>query len=812
MNPKKNKNKNRPNKPPNPSPPQKIEEVISIDKKPVQQISETVESATKIEERVPEILSEVVPSHELDSGEKNDETPKKPKRNRGKKKNQDTDCQKIDLESDIVRQEVLLDMPNIAPTTPKKKNKEKGKEDKEIEKVDDQKIKTMEAIYSETAIKQTIEASISDNLSEQDVKPPKKKNKKKKHRTESEKSEKLEEVSCISAFQKLLKNEDSEILGENIDLPICKEKITKTYKNELENVILPEVNILIEKSINEEKIVDSSKHIITDNAKGKKKNKKDKSYSQNENVKGIVSNIVSDTKIKGDTENILELELTDVKKEAFMTEDKSQSNLSENLIPSEETLKSKARIAKPVERKRKGKDSDQTKDVSSIQDEDHPVTDRNKHDITGNIKCEQIVAEIKSRIKSDGESNKKDVLQNSCQSEDLSIINITKVDEIYKEKSVALESDLDSVKKKKKSPKHKKDLQTIESKIQTNVPLSEIVEKQMKKNVSEIEVVAGEKTREELVEPILGTEVFKETEKSKKKENKSPKSTKDSQTLDLKIQTQEPLCEIVEKRAEKYIPEIEVITDKRQSEKFVESSVRTEVFETVAINVAEKPKKKEKKSPKPKNDPQKVDFEIQTPLSEACLIEKVPEKKVIDFESKSEESVEFTGRTEIFEVAATQMMEKSKKKEKKSSQSKEDPQIIDFEIQTQAQLSEMIETRLIKKVPEKEKSEEFVESTGQTEVFEEVATKVEEKSKKKGKKSPKPKNDYQITEFDIQTQTPLSEIVETQMESNISEMEVIDDEKMSEEFVEPIVKTEDFDKEATKVAEKPKKKEKKSPK
>ncbi|KAM3957240.1 uncharacterized protein ACR2FA_008800 [Aphomia sociella] len=177
MNNKKGKGK-RSNKPPNPNPPQ-VKEVLVPETEENIQIEETSED--KNEQRVPEIISEVptILAEKKDEGD----APKKPKRNRGKKKKQDkdADCEESHDEKPVISptDEIIAsdkiegvevdeigliqqtkgsELSNIIPTARKKKNKNKKhtQEQLQLEKSD----------IDETKVNIDIEAVTDDKNAE----------------------------------------------------------------------------------------------------------------------------------------------------------------------------------------------------------------------------------------------------------------------------------------------------------------------------------------------------------------------------------------------------------------------------------------------------------------------------------------------------------------------------------------------------------------------------------------------------------------------------------------------------------------------
>ncbi|XP_013194766.1 titin [Amyelois transitella] len=369
MNTKKGKGKNRPNKPPNPNPPQK-QEVAQAPEKVEEPVIENVESELKFEERVPEIVSDVVtPSEEVKSVEE----PKKPKRNRGKKKKHDKDesdefgditgdnntGQKCEEEVKLARpveeskdkgkteepkEESASVMPVVLPDLAiSTKSKKKGKKDflEPTSKVTEDVVKSEEP-------KQSLPVDVSefnvvmhaDETSKpaEESKTSKKKNKKKK-RHDSEKSDKGEEISCTTAFQELLGVEEEKKLSE---------AETKT------ETIIDSTSLLQEEVVDSASIETASK-----SNKNKKKGKKDKNKpdvkEEVHHKEESATKIETDNSAKEEAENIIKESLVDSKIV-------SESKAPEDIKSATEDVKHKAKIAKPVDKKRKEKSNQALKE------------------------------------------------------------------------------------------------------------------------------------------------------------------------------------------------------------------------------------------------------------------------------------------------------------------------------------------------------------------------------------------------------------------------------------------------------------------
>ncbi|XP_075986248.1 uncharacterized protein LOC142983226 isoform X2 [Anticarsia gemmatalis] len=379
------KGKNKKGKVPNPTvvqEPEKIEDT-GVEKENVVKTSEVVENVEEKvqsvkEERVPEIVSEVL-KPPVDT--KDEETPKKPKRNRGKKKKGKDDDFDDNLEEPaketapqpvveekkddtLVVEAEPMDAAIVTATARKKKNKKKNAEQKGEEPTLSEPEMTTQAgdVIKEPAIVEeskqaTIvqpeptvlpEPIVPQEPVEPEVKQSKKKNKKKK-RNDSEKSDK-EEISCTSAFQKLIeaKEEPSEIKAEeNIDISILPVEEVKAEIETKPEQILPQ----------EEKAttpVVPSVEVETQQSppegKSKKKNKKDKkNIPKPEETGPVLDKPATDTPLP--VEKDLPAD-TIIKEEIPIPAETLEK--SEPIV-GEASPKPKAKIAKPVEKKRKGK-------------------------------------------------------------------------------------------------------------------------------------------------------------------------------------------------------------------------------------------------------------------------------------------------------------------------------------------------------------------------------------------------------------------------------------------------------------------------
>ncbi|XP_059056036.1 FK506-binding protein 5 [Achroia grisella] len=272
MSSKKGKGK-RPNKPPNLNPPQ-VKEEIAQEKEEKLHVSDIVESEN--EQRVPEIISDIP---NIATEVKDDSnTPKKPKRNRGKKKKQDKDAETEETNVDKLLDSVLEqtipvvvdeikveeielmneaatapEIPDITPTARKKKNKnkknlhelqqfedlvsEKEKEVTEISKNNTNLIPS-ELLNTVKTVEQTKNPELPVETVEE-IKPSKKKNKRKTHH-DSDKILQKEEQSYTTTTQNQLKEESEVFIGEDLSSQniesINEEKKAQKIEKKLEEI------------------------------------------------------------------------------------------------------------------------------------------------------------------------------------------------------------------------------------------------------------------------------------------------------------------------------------------------------------------------------------------------------------------------------------------------------------------------------------------------------------------------------------------------------------------------------------------------
>lgn len=327
--------------------------VISDEENPTkssESMEETVESVK--EERVPEIFSEMIPPP-IET--RDEESPKKPKRNRGKKKKGKEDDFELNLEEGLKesddnptldqRNENILEVqpleaPIVPPTNRKKKNKKKNEERKTEEHISsdfEQITLPTTNITREPEVKQ--EDPLPIDSVDTEVKSLKKKNKKKK-RNDSETCEK-EEISCTTAFQELIQAEDK-VSALNVEDSI-EDIVIPVKSTEPKNEIISGEDITIEQNIEIQK-PNEPQQLPVPEGKGKKKNKKDKKHSPKSTEytstsKEDIANVTlftADNRIKEECSK----DIIDVRELSDLAQEKSP--------------KPKAKIAKPVQKKNKG--------------------------------------------------------------------------------------------------------------------------------------------------------------------------------------------------------------------------------------------------------------------------------------------------------------------------------------------------------------------------------------------------------------------------------------------------------------------------
>lgn len=387
----KKKNK-KPNKP-NPNPIQKVES--STEK--VEEVIKENPEVLKSEERVPGIISEVPPVIEPATTEP--ETPKKPKRNRGKKKKSDKDdniedetnepiiedikpASEIKDDKKVEAQKVLQKEPekqpteeasNLAPTARKKKNKNKKTPEQlaEEQRIAEEELNILPITEDDVNMSDVKIVTLVPVLSESEheSKSAKKKNKKKK-RNDSEKSDKADEaLLCTSAFQKLLEPREEKKETEEASKEECKQppkdniNLESTVKR---SEAKPEERL--EEKIGKEEAVSlkldekGQETQNDDGSKGKKKNKKDKKHpSKPDMTETLEEHQKTKEKIEPSMEEIpYVLKPDNQSLTEIVIEQTAETQNEKPSIEKEKSPKPKAKIAKPVEKKRKEKADIQT--------------------------------------------------------------------------------------------------------------------------------------------------------------------------------------------------------------------------------------------------------------------------------------------------------------------------------------------------------------------------------------------------------------------------------------------------------------------
>ncbi|XP_048006388.1 uncharacterized protein LOC125241790 isoform X2 [Leguminivora glycinivorella] len=321
-----------------------------------QEVSEPSSPSDVTNTEIESVVEERVPIIETASAEvkETEETPKKPKRNRGKKKTDDDKSVKEDViksEELVVETEVKdsLDESNIAPTARKKKNKnKKGPGSTQGEKEDELKVEKDAQIDESTGQTQSLdELLIIKEEPEPEIKSAKKKNKKKKNRNDSERSDKAEEVSCTSAFQKLL--------SESVHIEA--NPLPSTDDNSVSEVTDKNVEKTPLASIHPDNILKEIPQ-KDEGAKNKKKNKKDKKPQVDLDVAKTQEEIKPHEIVAADNLNISS-QVSEISSEKIVQDTPEKQKIDESLpscsTAGEISSRNKAKIAKPVEKKKQEK-------------------------------------------------------------------------------------------------------------------------------------------------------------------------------------------------------------------------------------------------------------------------------------------------------------------------------------------------------------------------------------------------------------------------------------------------------------------------
>lgn len=440
------KGKNKKGKIPHPTtaqsetPGEKDENIVLGDKESAVKASETMEKVeenleTVKEARVPEIVSEILP---LAITTKDEETPKKPKRNRGKKKKgkdddvdnnveedsrvTDTSLNVQEKSSDIVEvdKEAIENLPiTITPTAPKKKNKKKNAghiiEESVIMEPEQilllakespaQELKELDTNKTADVKDRKQESNKQNEGQEQDVKLSKKKNKK-KNRNESEKTDK-EDISCVSTPS--MKEEQFETKGnEKAATDTVSSQISVESKKEIQGQkemfqearqsqeIVELKESLINTCVN---IADSLPQLSTPENKTKKKNKKDKYKRETTKLEACDECLFQPDTILNVQENIKQDVVEQERNENVMAVENPALCIDELIS------KHKAIIAKPVQKKHKEK---QDVEVDIVQNDSYALGLPEQLCLVKSEDSElkQTNKEIVSEIKSDDIQNK----------------------------------------------------------------------------------------------------------------------------------------------------------------------------------------------------------------------------------------------------------------------------------------------------------------------------------------------------------------------------------------------------------------------
>lgn len=322
---------------------------------------------------VAEVITPVVETVEMES-----ETPKKPKRNKGKKKNQDTEFPEDDIK-EKVSVTVLSEVPKtelvsndqdenkaceaayVTPSARKKKIKKKSQEQpSQQSNIPENKClsigleeKEPELLKVEPEIKETLPTKAEETKSET---KSKKKNKKKK-RNDSERSDKSD-----SALQQFLIGDDKPLDETNIkvdDTPQTKEDIVPMTVPE--SIILEDIPKCLEIEKTEEFSLVKNQDVIQE-SKNKQINKKGKIHPHEEQQKQHKSS-AQKKPIHEMKQELIESFKPQIVKEPSpkptpdtMLEIEQEMELLEPFKPHverESSPKPQAKIAKPVEKKRK---------------------------------------------------------------------------------------------------------------------------------------------------------------------------------------------------------------------------------------------------------------------------------------------------------------------------------------------------------------------------------------------------------------------------------------------------------------------------
>lgn len=404
----KKKHKNRPK--PNPNVPSKVETEVKEeeigDVLPKSDIKEEIPATAAVITPVDvvEVVTPVVECVEVES-----ETPKKPKR-KGKKKNQEKENAEEDTPQKV-QEIVQSEIPNtekpvsiegddnkeqdenksveaacVTPSARKKKNKKKSQEQvSQPPKIPEKEGCTI-ALAEEVEEIPKVDPEIKDAIAPkvESIKPDtksKKKNKK-KNRNDSEKSDRSEEITCTSAFQQLLIEDEKP--SDDADIKIVD---TQTKANIDISTTTPECEVLecipkrCDIDTTEEPLVikksnEDAVEVPKAENKNKNKNKKDNKHPYEEPPKE------AESKMQQVMELIEPFKHKDVKEASpkptpedipDLKQDEGLLKLLKPQIEREPSPKPKAKIAKPVEKKRKGEQDVPAAEILTKNTEDPTV-------------------------------------------------------------------------------------------------------------------------------------------------------------------------------------------------------------------------------------------------------------------------------------------------------------------------------------------------------------------------------------------------------------------------------------------------------
>lgn len=558
----KKRNKNKSNKPSTPNPPQKDD--VPVDTEAIEKnVEEKAEIIIKSEERVPEIITEVLTPVENKVSE--DDTPKKPKRNRGKKKKGDKGDEDDDISREISAEPLTepyktgskinvdkatdeitaktSDIP-VTPAARKKKNKNKKQAEPQFDKKDEQMLNIVPISKEEFMPDLKIINLVPVATDETEDGKSKKKNKKKK-RLDSEKSDKSEEVlTCTAAFQKLLeprddKNETKKFEKVDMKLPIPQDTVPIPEQQEqtIENIEVKE------KFCTSEDVLDKPNETFKEEGKSKKKNKKDK-----KNPPRPETEVIDQLKFEAHTKNLKGVETVE------NLQEKSVCTLKEDIIAGNE--KSSAIENEPVKPKiieEKCIDIHETKipcDIQVQQIETTKITENKPIEesqlpLTQMEKCPP---KPKAKIAKPVDKKLKGMTANEY------VEDINRGFEIIQQKDEELAT---------------KAVDTLSTESHMNVTESQQNTEQLPESIQEeakIEIEMKIETQKSKTDNKQMTEQMQVPQEKRKKRKKSPKPSKEMQpSLDIKSEFDDiiPKEDIVQESVEKDIETEETVLDSK---------------------------------------------------------------------------------------------------------------------------------------------------------------------------------------------------------------------------------------------------------